>query len=62
MADDDLLATQAELFGSVFVVTQHLTRRTDAGSPSERISLYKKTTSTPEAAIEAVKSLLEKTD
>ena len=30
MPDDDLLTAQAELFGSVFVVTQHLTRRTDA--------------------------------
>ena len=34
MADDDLLATQAELFGSVFVVAQHLTRRTDAALAS----------------------------
>jgi DNA-binding MarR family transcriptional regulator len=30
MTDDDLLAIRSELFGSVFVVAQHLTRRTDA--------------------------------
>jgi MarR family transcriptional regulator for hemolysin len=30
MSDDDLLGVRAELFGSVFVLTQHLTRRTDA--------------------------------
>jgi len=30
MPDDDLLGVQAELFGSLFVLTQHLTRRTDA--------------------------------
>ncbi len=30
MTDDDLLAARAELFGSVFVVAQHLTRRTDS--------------------------------
>ncbi len=30
MATGELLTAQSELFGSVFVVTQHLTRRTDA--------------------------------
>ncbi len=29
-ADPDLLAARAELFGSIFVVVQHLTRRADA--------------------------------
>ena len=30
MAQDDVVAARAEVFGSVFVVAQHLTRRTDA--------------------------------
>ena len=30
MVDDELLAARAEIFGSVFVVVQHLTRRADA--------------------------------
>jgi DNA-binding MarR family transcriptional regulator len=30
MSDTDDLATQADVFGSLFVVMQHLTRRTDA--------------------------------
>jgi DNA-binding MarR family transcriptional regulator len=34
MTNDGLLAARAEVFGSVFVVTQHLTRRTDAALAS----------------------------
>jgi DNA-binding MarR family transcriptional regulator len=34
MTDDHLLAAQAELFGTIFVVTQHLTRRADAALTS----------------------------
>jgi DNA-binding MarR family transcriptional regulator len=30
MTDDDLLAARADLFGSIFVVVQHLARRSDA--------------------------------
>jgi DNA-binding MarR family transcriptional regulator len=30
MAGDDLLTARAEIFGSIFVVVQHLTRRADA--------------------------------
>jgi MarR family transcriptional regulator, transcriptional regulator for hemolysin len=30
MADDEFLAARAEIFGTIFVVVQHLTRRADA--------------------------------